>query len=334
MSKVHKILIINLAFIGDVILSTPVARALRENYPDAQIDMLVVPLTQPIARGNPYIDNALVYDKRGKHKKITELWKLIRFLRSREYDLAVCANFASRGAILAWAAGIRLRAGYDAQQAGWFLTHAASPRRTGICHESENYLDVLKPLGITTNDTSLAFNINPADAASLHLKVPRDWRRPLALVCPIGSYPLKSWTAAGYARLLEHMAELADCYLIGGRGEESQLKDINRLAGDKAGILAGTLNLGELAAFIAESKLLVTVDTGPMHMACAVRVPVAAFFGPTDPRVWGPRGPRDVIFQNIIDCSPCWGRIPCADHRCLEELNEEEVIRMVINLLQ
>ncbi|HWR38250.1 MAG TPA: lipopolysaccharide heptosyltransferase II [Patescibacteria group bacterium] len=329
-----RILIINLAFIGDVLLSTSVARALREHCPQAVIDMLTIPLTQPIAAGNPFVNDVLIYDKRGRHKSVAAAWKLAGELRRRRYDLAVCTNFAPRGAMLARAAGIPRRLGYRAQRGEWFLTGAVAVRRDASRHESEHYLDVLAPLGISTTDTSLAFSVCAADSAAVRQKVVRDWNRPLTLLCPVGSYPQKSWTRAGYARLLRELAVQTDCYLIGGAGEAAELQTINQQAGNVAGVLAGVLTLGELAALLKAARLLVTVDTGPMHLAGAVGTPVAAFFGPTDPRTWGPRGDRDEIFRFPADCAPCWGRVSDCDHRCLEKLEEEKVIHTILNMLK
>jgi ADP-heptose:LPS heptosyltransferase len=158
-TDVQRILLINLAFIGDVLLSTPVTRALRTAWPEAQLDMLVAPLVEPVARSNPYVNDVLVYDKRGRHRKASELWKLAHCLRARRYDTAITMNFAPRGAMLAWAAGIPRRIGYDAQHAGWFLTQTSSAKRLGIQHETLNHLNVLRPLGVTTEDTSLIMKV-------------------------------------------------------------------------------------------------------------------------------------------------------------------------------
>lgn len=330
---IKRILIINLAFIGDVLLSTPVARALRLTFPDVVIDMLVTPLSAPIARDNPYVDAVLEYDKRGKHKKARELWRLVRELRLRRYDLAVCTNFALRGAVLAWMSGIRYRAGYATQHASWFLTHTASPWRPVVRHEAENHLDVLKPLGIQTDDTSLALRIDPQDALTLHKKVNWNKAKPLLVICPSGSYRQKSWTIAGFAELIGAMAPAVECYLVGAQGEAALLEEINSAAGNLAGVLPGTLTLGELAAFLAEARLLVTVDTGPLHIANAVGTAVIALFGPTDPAKWGPRGPRDIILDKTLECRPCWGRTSCDDNRCLSTLTAGEVIAAARKLL-
>jgi predicted lipopolysaccharide heptosyltransferase III len=329
----QRILIINLAFIGDVLLSTPVARALSTAYPGAAIDMMVIPLTAPIARGNPYISDIIEYDKRGKHKKIRELLSLIGQMRARRYDLAVATNFAPRGAMIAWASGIPVRAGYDAQHAGLFLTHTAGSKRATVRHEAENYLDVLGPLGITTADTSLAFTIDPLDAAALGGKVRRSPGKKLVLICPAGSYPHKSWTNQGYAALIQALSPVADCCLIGGQAEGPLLEQINRSAAEAAQVFPGTLTLGELAALTKEADLVVTVDTAPLHIAQAVGTPVVALFGPTDPQIWGPRGPRDIVLQAPAECSPCWGRAACNDNKCLAAIDSATVTKAAQDIL-
>ena len=182
-----RILIINLAFIGDVLLSTSVARALRQAYPQACIDMMTVPVAAPLAQRNPYIDEVIVYDKKGQHKKWKALWQLLRQVRSRHYDMAACTNFAPRGAMLAFLCGIPRRIGYAAQHGEWFLTDAVSPMRPPLRHETENYLDVLNPLGLQVTDFSLELVLQAQDcvpAAREKEKV----EKPIVVLCPAGSY--------------------------------------------------------------------------------------------------------------------------------------------------
>ncbi|MEN6414727.1 MAG: glycosyltransferase family 9 protein [Veillonellales bacterium] len=332
-ASIKKILVINLAFIGDVLLTTPVTRALRENYPGADIDMLVVPVAEPIARLNPYIHQTLVYDKRGKHKKPSQLWQLIRQLRQQDYDLTVSTNFALRGSMVAWASGARYRAGYDAQHAKWFLTHVAASHRPVIRHEAENQLDVLKPLGITTGNTSLTLQINPLDRQKAEEKVKRTPEKSLVVLCPAGSYPRKSWTVEGYAALLQSLSSQADCCLIGGPKEQACLEQINHRAGNLAQVFGGTLTLGESSALISQADLLITVDTAPLHIAQAVDTPVLALFGPTDPKGWGPRGPRDIVLQAPAACAPCWGKGNCERHACMEQISSDQVVSAALNML-
>lgn len=331
--KIHSILIINLAFIGDVILSTPVARAMRETYPEATIDMLTVKVPAPIAELNPYIDKVIIYDKKGHHKQWWQVLTLIRELKSRHYDLAVCTNFAVRGAILARAIGATHRVGYDAQHGKWFLTQAASVHRPAIRHEADNYLDVLQPLGITTLDTSLVLTIREEDRQTVRQVLKRTPAKPLIIICPAGSYPRKSWTSEGYAAVIKELAPIANLVLIGGQAEQPMLNELNSQTGSQAQVFGGNFNLKELTALVADADLLITVDTGPLHIAQAVGTPVLALFGPTDPAVWGPRGQRDVVLYSKADCSPCWGKAASCDHRCMTGITAAEVTKMAYEIL-
>ena len=304
--SIRKILFINLAYIGDVILSTPLTRALKKAYPSATIDMLIIPSTAEVAQGNPYVDNIIAYDKRGKHRQLSEMWKLIGQLRQQKYDLAVTTNFSLRSPAIAWASGARWRVGFDAQHAAIFLTHPASSQRKHIKHEIENQMDVLTPLGIIENDTTMEFKINPIDIENMQSKIKLQSGKPIVLICPFGRHPLKSWTKEGYSSVLKALAPLAQCYLIGSKGEQVQLEEVNTAAGGVANIAAGVLTLSELAALLQQAKLLITVDTGPMHIGQAVGTPTIALFGPTDDRIWGPRGIHDVIIKAEVECMPCY----------------------------
>lgn len=335
LENIQKILVINLAFIGDVLLSTPVTRALREAYPQAMIDMLVMPVTAEIAGAIPYVDHVFVYDKRGKHKKLKPLFELIREVRSQHYDLAVCTNFALRGAAVAWAARIPCRAGYDAQHAAWFLTHAASSTRTQVKHEAENYLDVLKPLGITTKDTQLALEIPEKYQNYAKRVLKESGAKPLVLLCPYGSYARKSWPDQAYIELIRLIKDDCSCYLIGGKAEGPRLENLRQASGLAVNkVLAGSANLVELASLIKDAKALVTVDTGPLHIAQAVKTPVLALFGPTAPRVWGPRGPKDVIFYHGAACSPCWGKGTCKEKVCMLATDVSQVSETLFHLIE
>ena len=333
-TAIKKILYINLAFIGDLLLSVPALRALRKKYPQADIHMLVTPWAMAAAKGNPYVDQIYEYDKKGKHRNIKDLWKLVSILRQEKYDLIISANFALRGALLAKAVGAKYRIGYDAQHAGMFLTHTVSSKRTKVKHESENQLAVLTPLGISTDDFRLEFRIQAEDLINMKNKIQPVASRKMVAICPYGRHPLKSWKLDGYVELLRHLSATLDCYLIGGKQEEEQLRQINERADNRATILAGKLTIGELAAFFSQCSALVTVDTGPMHVACSVGTPVIALFGRTDSKVWGPRGGRDIILKGTIDCIPCHTLNECEHHTCMKQITVDMVINAVQGVLE
>lgn len=333
-SSIRKILIINLAFIGDVILTTPVARGLKATFPDACIDMLVIPAVAPIAELNPYVENVFLYDKRGKHKKLSQLWVLIRELRAQKYDLTISTNFALRNPMMAWATGASCRVGYDAQNGKWFLTHAANATRISYRHEAENQLDVLKPLGIRVEDTSLQLEPQTKDIDVIQQVIKRTPGKRLVVICPAGSYHRKSWNVEGYAQVLRELSQQADCCLIGGKTEKELLDEINRLSGNVAQVFDGSLTLGQVAALLKRTDLLISVDTGPLHIGQAVGAPVLAIFGPTDPHIWGPRNANDSVIYKPVTCSPCWGKGECKEHLCMVGILPEEVIGVATAMLQ
>lgn len=332
-ASIRKILYINLAFIGDIILATPTVRALKNYYPNASIDMLVTPWAAKAAEGNPYINKVILYDKRGEHRNLLKFYQLLKQLCTQHYDLSIAANFAPRGAFVAWTSGVRYRVGYNTRGAGLFLTHTVLPDRSEIKHEIEYQIDILKPLGIHCRDTRLEFKVQPSDMASMLNKVQLIPNRQVVTICPFGRHPLNSWRLDGYAALVQQLSEKADCFLIGGKGEKSELERINHNSGNQAQILAGELTIGELAAFLSKINLLITVDTGPMHIAGAVGTKILALFGRSDPRVWGPRGPADIVLRTDLDCVPCIIPRECEHHRCMRELSIDRVIAAARQML-
>ena len=325
---VNKILIIDLAFIGDVILATPVTRAVREKWPQAEITMLTVPLTESVAQMNPYVDKTLVYDKRGSHKGLSGMWRMAQELKQYKFDLAICMNFALRGAVVAWLARIPYRLGYDAQHGSWFLTWAASHIRKGIKHETENHLEVLEPWGFSTADTSLTLAPPEEAVSSLEEKMADQdiAKGKYYVVCPLGSYERKNMPLPMAAQLIRELNSRLPVYLIGGNKEKIDLMGYAQAGKINEGhVLAGTLNLQELTVFIQNAAGMASVDTGPMHIAQAVNCPTVAIFGPTDPKVWGPRNANSSYIYTHEPCSPCWGRGECQDNICIKKLKAKDV---------
>lgn len=327
--NIKKILIIDLAFIGDVILAGPLTRTVRQRWPQAEISMLTVPLTKSVAEMLPAIDTAIVYDKKGLHQGLGGMCKMAQELRQEKFDLAICMNFALRGAAVARLAGIPYRLGYDAQHASWFLTWAASHMREGIKYEAKNHLEVLKPWGLTTEDYSLALAPSQENIASFEAKA-----QALSLadkgeyfvICPMGSYERKNLPLPLALQLIRKLEAEKPVYLIGGPGEKTVLEVMAKAGRLPAGrVLAGTLNLPELAVFLQRARAMISVDTGPMHMAQAVQCPTVAVFGPTDPVVWGPCNSNSQVVYRGEECSPCWGKGECSNNRCMEMIKLEQV---------
>ena len=315
--NIKKILVIDLAFIGDVILATPTMRALKEHFPKASLTMLTVPLTAEIAAMDPYVDEVLVYDKRGKDKGFLGMWRMARRLSPLGFDLCVSMNFAPRGAAVAWLAGIPHRLGYDAQHGGFFSNIVASSIRSGIQHETLNHLEILRPFGIVSMDASLVLNVPEKEKKSLVKKMNERClpEKRYVAVAPFGRHPRRSLSLEVTAQLAKHFGE--NLMLLGGPAEAAELLQASRMADlPQNHVLGGVLTIPELAAFLQEyANCLVTVDTGPLHIAQAVGCRTIAVFGPSNPKIWGPRGAEDVLLYHEYPCAPC---------NCVGECNYEE----------
>lgn len=335
-SEIKSILVINLESTSEVILSTPVTRALRAAYPEATITMLTVALSGAIAELNPYVDRVMIYDKKGEHRGLLGMLEIVGNIRKEKFDLAICMNLAVRGAIAAWAAGIPFRVGYDTQYARLFLTHTVSAIRDRIQHQTINHLQVLASIGITTEDTSLTVAIDEklekVIIATLHLSTDK----PIVAFCPMNAQNLrKSVSQAKALDIIKRLEEKAHLYLIGGLAEKAALIELAERSGLGTGkVLAGALNLKEVAVFIKQAQVMLSIDAGTMHIAQALRVPVVALFGPTDPLVYGSCGSYDAVLTHKSTCAPCTAKESCLCNHCIEDIPVEDIVEKVLERVE
>ena len=156
--------------------------------------------------------------------------------------------------------------------------------------------------------------------------------KPIEILCPAGSYRRKSWTTDGYAKLMQKLSPQVSWYLIGGKAEALYLQRIAAKAAVPVEVWSGTRTLPEAAGLMQQAALVISVDTAALHMAQAVHTPVLGLFGPTDPRIWGPRGAEDRVIW-LQNCQPCWGRGECATQHCLRDLSADTVIQIAQEML-
>jgi len=329
-NKIQKILVRGPNWIGDAVMCTPALAALRSRFPHAQITLLVNPTIAELLRENTDLDQLWVYDKAGRHSGLVGRFNLSQEIARESFDLAVLFQNAFEAALLVKMARIPIRCGYPTDGRGFLLTvHASLP--LGSCHQVDYYLHLLRPLGINDGPRNLHLKMTPQEdeAARQYLEGQgiRDTETVVG-INPGATYgAAKRWSTERYARLADRLVESqnAKVLIFGGPGEERLGQAISAQMKNKAWVLGGRLTVRELMATIRHCDLLITNDSGPMHIAAAFGVPLVAIFGPTDPRTTSPLGDQSMLLRKPVECSPCLLRECPIDHRCMIRITVEEV---------
>jgi ADP-heptose:LPS heptosyltransferase len=319
----RNILIIKPGAIGDLLQMTPVIRALNTSSPEARISMLVgSESSTELFRHNPRIAKLFVYDR-----EKTDILRLWQELRSRRFDLVL--NFQR------------------SNPRAWFLAAAAFPCRVLVYHKSEapgvhavsNYLRTIEPLGIPASDLRLELFLDNASRAFAQRLLEEHGldRGPVIAVNPGASHPIKQWPAERFAELADLIAARtpARAVVIGGPGDAALAQEVVVRSRSKPANLAGRTSLLQLGAVLERCAVLVSGDTGPLHLATAVGTKVIGLFGSVDPARTGPVGPgHQVIQAEGVACVPCRSKtcthpVPLA---CMEQITAERVFDAVRGL--
>lgn len=331
MRTYNRILIIKPGAMGDLLQITPVIRALKEMLPDARISVLVGNAASvDLFSHHPLVHETIVFDRRGEHRSLSALVKLWLRLRKRRFDMVI--NFQRSN----------LKA--------WMLASAAIPCRTLVYHKARgrtvhavvNHLETVAPLGIDplTADQRLVFIPGREaerfaeeifDASGLRGKK-------VVALNPGASFRIKCWPPERFAALGERLgSELGAGVVIVGGGSERDLAEVICSGMSRPPLdMVGRTSMLQLGAILQKCALLVSGDTGPMHMATAVGTPVIALFGAIDPDRTGPVGEGHTIIRHReISCVPCNAK-SCVNTRhleCMEEVSVDEVFRTVVDML-
>jgi lipopolysaccharide heptosyltransferase II len=356
-NAVQRILVVRVDLLGDVVLSLPAVRALKRAYPEAQIDMLVLRSTAPILRAEPDVARVIAFDpgvwRRPTGLLKTTTWRealtLLRDLRAARYDLAISVS-GDIASILTRLSGARRRFGYADEAYSHFLTDALPGGRYATHqHEVEYVLALARAAGgiVLPGDEQLRLHVLPDAAASVHERL-REQRAVSGLGRPIVAIhagarngQAKRWPPAHIAVLADRLVgELnALVVLTGAPTEEPLARAILRRARQPILNLTGQTTIPELVALLAASDLLITGDSGPMHIACAVRTPVVALHGPTDPAISGPTAPDAVVLRQNLWCAPCYDASATAECRfgnpvCMKRISPSAVFSAACRQLE
>lgn len=344
----ERILILQTAFIGDVILALPLLQQVRREYPEALIDVMVIPAAANLLATHPAITNLIVYDKRGSDRGLVNILRTIAKLRGNRYDLAIVPHRSFRSALLVAAAGIPLRVGFSTSAGRYFYNRRVTYRRD--FHEIERNLSLLMPLGIDCS------NIYKSDEARPHIEITAEdqakvdnWLagaglpagKPIAAIAAGSVWATKRWLPENFAQLAKRLAGQGFAViLIGGPQDaaiSAEIAETANIGNSHQQVLnaAGQLSLRESAALIGRAKVLISNDSAPLHLAVAVSTPIVAIFGATVTDFgFYPYGKHDIVVENkTLPCRPCGihGRRACplGTLECMTSLSANAVFDAV-----
>ena len=332
-----RILVIKLSALGDVILSIPSLRALRKKYPKAWIAVLVGRKSRKILRNCPYIDDVIMCDERKKGK----FWptvQMARLLAKEDFDVVLDLQNNRVSHFLSFFCGSPLRAGHGNGKWDFFLNKRTSGD-LGTLPPLQHQFEALKLIGVQSAENDLELWTDPEEDEAVQRFLASQWVSPSQALVGInpGSslrWPTKQWPVENFARLCDELARRNIRVVVTGSSEESAVtQELFRLTRNKPVNAVGKTSITELVALIRRCQVFVSSDSAPMHIASAVRVPLAAIFGPTDPKRHLVPSARTQVFWKEIQCSPCYLRSCPIGHICMKKISVQEVLDSVLYFL-
>ena len=332
-------------WVGDTVISLPALKALRGRFPKSELIVVATPWVADVYRTQRWITDVVLFDRSGKHKGPFGFRRFLHRLRQEEFDLAVLFQNAFQAAWMARRARIPVRIGYATDGRGFLLTNPLPvPPRSAFGHQAYYYLHLLWRAGLIREieqppSPHLVLPSRTLKLSELRLRTqginrekPGERVQPVVGIHPGASFgSAKRWLAERFAALADRCAQElnAKIVLFGSPNETLLAESVLKAMQTEPVNLAGRTALLDLMAALKSCRTFVCNDSGPMHLAAALDVPVVAIFGSTDERVTGPLGRRSRVVKNPVECSPCLLRECPIDFRCMEGLTVDQVFEQV-----
>jgi heptosyltransferase II len=339
----EKVLVVQTSFLGDTVLTLPLLSEIRQRFPSAKISLLCTPLGQELLSDHPAVDEIIVDNKKNADRGWIGLWRKAKLVRSKGFTMALCPHKSFRSGLLLFLARIPYRVGF-AQSKSSFLFHVRVNRKENR-HDVERTLSILEGLGIRTEECEPVLDL-PLRADAREKVIDRfrslglDTSRMLIGLHPGSVWGTKRWSAESFARLIGMLRERYPCevLLFGGPEDPEVVAKVQNLCGGGAVSLVDRITLRELPAALSLCKVLVTNDSGPMHIAVAGGVPVVAIFCATTPGLgFYPYSSKAIVLEKDLSCRPCsyhgGRRCPLGTEDCIRLIKPEHVFQAVERLL-
>jgi len=314
-----RILIRSSNWLGDAVMSAPAVRAIKAGRPDAIVTVLSPAKLADFWRAMPEVDEVIAIPG--------GVFRVAWAIRGK-FDVAILFPNSARSALEVWLGGVPRRVGYEGHNRAWMLNQIVAEPKKGKTlprpqHHAARYMRIAEKIGAAPGE--LIFPVVPRPPGPIRLAV-----------CPGAEYgAAKRWYPARFRRMMQIVAKQLDCtWIIVGVQKDQVLADeiANGLTDLKIENLAGKTTLAELIDVLRGVDVLVSNDTGTMHLAAALGVPVVAIFGSTEPMLTAPLGESQIVIRHQVECSPCFLRECPIDFRCMDAVTSDEVAAAVIEL--
>jgi len=342
--EIRRILIVAPNWIGDTVLALPAIGLLRKAYPDSEISLVGPPHIADLFQKSPYVNRVLGC----KYNTLKSLLLTASILRRKDFDMAILLPNSMRSALLAYLAGIPLRAGYIKDSRRILLSiPIKTSKKIRKAHMKEYYLHIIKEVAKCTGSSigetgpvNEGLHLAPEEITLAKEILNRHNIREEDLIVginPGAAYgPAKRWYPERFAEVARRLYEEygGKVIIFGGKSDGEISKQIVETGNVPVLNLAGRTTIRELMALISQCKLFITNDSGPMHIAAALSVPVVAIFGSTDPGRTSPIGEGHVIIKKDIECSPCFLRECPHNMECMDMIGVEDIMRGVEKIIR
>ncbi|MGH7923996.1 MAG: lipopolysaccharide heptosyltransferase II [Candidatus Binatus sp.] len=328
-----RILVKEVNWLGDVVMSLPALRAIRRTWPRAHLAVLVKRELASFFDGARWIDEVIPYSVGRGLSGFFDRRRIVGELRTRRFDLGVLFPNSFESALWIAMAGIKRRAGFVADARGAMLTLKATPPPEALTDHQVNYwLAMIRATGVADGRADdFAIDVHEPSRERM-----RGWLaanrkrsgRPVFAIAPAAAFgPAKEWPAENYGALIDLIAqrEDAEVVLVGAPSERAKCEEVASASKSGAMIAAGHTNIGELIALLSLCDGFIGNDSGCMHLAGAIGIPTVAIFGSTNPNRTGPLGPKTRVIYRKLECSPCLARTCRFGHyNCLTQIEAAE----------
>ena len=333
-SEVKNILIIKMWGIGSIILASPTIKQIRKKYPKAHISFLTLSDNKGVYEGNPLI-NEIIYFKLGNILQVTkDFLKLIYKLRKKNIDLVIDLEpFARFSEIVSYLTNAKTRIGFYIENVKKGRLYNIKVSLNDKQHITKFYLDLLKPFNINIKNYKIE-KIHIQKEDEIYIKnILKNINKKFICINIAGSdfAIARRWPKENFIKLVDKMNEkYKDLHFIFiGLGKDISLinNTMELMKSKNVTNLAGKTNIKQLAALFKESRLVITNDSGPLHVAVAMNTPTVSFFGPETPVLYGPLSKKHTIFYKNLDCSPCIRLLTAKQVKC--QTNDAECLRRI-----